>query len=190
MTLSILAPVIFPFSLTGHKRTHAVFPFCFARRRGSYVSSAMFIVHRTQESSPSPRPTGRGIKGEGVPFASRFTENFLRCCEYFGTMNRCYARGLTAVPPPLPEGEGRGEGEFCRLRPYGSSKGGPYIRTILSACTALLLASAATVFEPAATAAANGPDLAPLGPFPVGITTALLVDSNRTDAFTREPRSL
>src|SRR5438876_5456500 len=112
-------------------------------------------------------------------------ENFLRCCEYFGTMNRCYARGLTAVPPPLPEGEGRGEGEFWRLRPYGSSKGGPYIRTILSAFTALFLASTAP-----ATAATNGPDLAPLGPFPVGITTALLVDSNRTDAFTREPRSL
>ena len=32
--------------------------------------------------------------------------------------------------------------------------------------------------------------LSPAGPFPVGITTVVLVDSNRTDAFTKEPRTL
>src|SRR5437588_12725239 len=52
-------------------------------------------------------------------------ESLLLLSEPIATMNRCYARGLTAVPPPLPEGEGRGEGEFRRPRPYGSSKGGP-----------------------------------------------------------------
>src|SRR5437870_8789125 len=35
-----------------------------------------------------------------------------------GTMNPCYARGLAAILPPLPEGEGRGEGEFRCLSPY------------------------------------------------------------------------
>lgn len=34
------------------------------------------------------------------------------------------------------------------------------------------------------------PDLGAPGPFPVGITTAVLVDSNRTDSFTKEPRTL
>jgi len=39
-------------------------------------------------------------------------------------------------------------------------------------------------------AGANDSDLRAAGPFPVGVTTAVLVDSNRTDAFTKEPRTL
>src|SRR5437660_89974 len=118
------------------------------------------------------RGEGQGEEANAAASKSRLMESLLLLSEPIATMNRCYARGLTAVPSPLPEGEGRGEGEFCRLRPYGSSKGSPYARTrrpFVSAFTALLLVSAAP-----ATAATNGPDLAPLGPFPVGITTALL----------------
>src|SRR4051794_956969 len=37
-----------------------------------------------------------------------------------------------------------------------------------------------------ALAAGNAADLRAPGPFPVGVTTAVLVDSNRTDAFTKE----
>ncbi len=39
-------------------------------------------------------------------------------------------------------------------------------------------------------AAADDSELRAAGPFPVGVTTAVLVDSNRTDAFTKEPRTL
>src|SRR5438876_7128957 len=41
-----------------------------------------------------------------------------------------------------------------------------------------------------ALAANDAPDLRAAGPFPVGVTTAVLVDSKRTDAFTKEPRTL
>src|SRR5258708_3734167 len=32
--------------------------------------------------------------------------------------------------------------------------------------------------------------LSPLGPLPIGVTTTVLVDRNRTDALTHEPRTL
>src|SRR2546428_4090884 len=32
--------------------------------------------------------------------------------------------------------------------------------------------------------------LAPLGPLPIGVTTTVFVDHNRTDALTHEPRTL
>jgi len=38
--------------------------------------------------------------------------------------------------------------------------------------------------------ASDAADLGALGSFPVGVTTTLLVDSGRTDAFTKEPRTL
>jgi len=38
--------------------------------------------------------------------------------------------------------------------------------------------------------AADNQDFRARGPFPVGVTTTMLVDSSRTDAFTREPRAL
>src|SRR6266576_1512630 len=41
-----------------------------------------------------------------------------------------------------------------------------------------------------ALAADDAPDLRAAGPFPVGVTTAVLVDSKRTDAFTKEARTL
>src|SRR2546427_1174685 len=104
------------------------------------------------------RGEGQGEEANAAASKSRLMESLLLLSEPIATMNRCYyARGLTAVPPPLPEGEGRGEGEFWRVRPYGSWVGGPYVRTmprILSAFTALFLASAAP-----ATAATNCPDL-------------------------------
>src|ERR1041384_4557696 len=37
---------------------------------------------------------------------------------------------------------------------------------------------------------ANNADLRSQGPFPVGVTTTVFVDSSRTDAFTKEPRTL
>src|SRR6266436_3510200 len=49
-------------------------------------------------------------------------------------------------------------------------------------------ASAPRVF--ALEIATNGPALAPTGTFPVGVTTTVFVDSKRTDAFTKEPRTL
>src|SRR5438094_462423 len=70
------------------------------------------------------RGEGQGEEANAAASKSRLMESILLLSEPIATMNRCYARGLTAVPPPLAEGEGRGEGEFRRLRPYGSSKGG------------------------------------------------------------------
>src|SRR5881397_2283890 len=37
---------------------------------------------------------------------------------------------------------------------------------------------------------AAGTALPALGPFPVGVTTTVLVDPNRVNAFTKEPRTL
>ena len=54
----------------------------------------------------------------------------------------------------------------------------------------LLLTSTLTCLEWAQDASANDRDWRALGPFPVGVTTTVLVDSSRTDAFTKEPRTL
>src|SRR5262245_37339645 len=48
----------------------------------------------------------------------------------------------------------------------------------------------AALSGPAAEQGSSNTDLAPVGPFPVGVTTVILVDSNRTDAFTKEARTL
>ena len=54
----------------------------------------------------------------------------------------------------------------------------------------LLLAAAVGSLARAEDGSTNGTDLRALGPFPVGVTTTVLIDSSRTDAFTKEPRTL
>jgi len=53
----------------------------------------------------------------------------------------------------------------------------------------LIIATAALSGQAAEPSSSNK-ELAPVGPFPVGVTTVILVDSNRTDAFTKEARTL
>src|SRR5215471_224300 len=60
----------------------------------------------------------------------------------------------------------------------------------LIAFTILLLTLIAARTDRAAEAVLNDRDLRAPGPFPVGVTTTVFVDASRTDAFTKEPRTL
>ncbi|HZS08128.1 MAG TPA: dienelactone hydrolase family protein [Blastocatellia bacterium] len=59
--------------------------------------------------------------------------------------------------------------------------------TVLAAGVVLL---ASTLLLPHGEAASKVPDPMAMGPYPVGVTTTLLVDKSRTDSFTKEPRTL
>ncbi|HEV8483864.1 MAG TPA: hypothetical protein VGV87_09980, partial [Blastocatellia bacterium] len=61
------------------------------------------------------------------------------------------------------------------------------LRAGLALFTIILLLSPAAAGKPGS---AKAPDPLAAGPFPVGVTRTVFVDSGRTDNFTKEPRTL
>src|SRR5258705_6715663 len=78
---------------------------------------------------------------------------------------------------------------YCYVRPYSHNYANTMHRNSFPFIS-LLFAAAVGLLARAEDGSTNGTDLRALGPFPIGVTTTVLIDSSRTDAFTKEPRTL